>query len=190
MTPDTNVSSIAEVVALTREAGRVERCHTTFHFGSDSNGQHSYNVANLILLLHPDPSLDLIRAALWHDVAERFTGDVPASFKRQAPAVKQAMKAAEAEIEQHYGLEVPLPDRERAWLKAADKLEFYLWAEEQVALGNAYLVPKRDQARRDLLTAEGIPEAVREFAKSYHFEPVSPTWAAKACAPRNGLLRV
>lgn len=189
MIPDTALASVDEVVALTREAGRVERSHTTFHLGSDPNGLHSYNVANLILLLHPDPSIDLLRAALWHDVPERFTGDMPSTFKRQCPEVRAAMKAAEAQIEHHYGLDIPLCDAEKAWLKAADKLEFYLWAEEQAAMGNAYIAPKRDQARAELLSAECIPPAVREFVQDYHFEPVKSCWAERVTPARNGYLR-
>lgn len=88
--------------------------------------------------MHPNPSLALIKAAAWHDVAEGTIGDLP------APALWENERLAGA-----YGragtdfLLKNLPEacsdlttEEINWLKAADKLDVYFFAEEQFALGN------------------------------------------------------
>lgn len=119
-----------------REGGAVERCHTVPHSGGYTNGHHSYNLAQIILTFHPDPSLNLIRASLDHDVPERWVGDTPATAKWNNPALKQALMEAEAKVEKRLGLDYKLTENEVRWLKAADILEIYIWAKEQCALGN------------------------------------------------------
>ena len=68
-------------VLAAREGGNVLRCHTVPHHGQYSVGKHSYDALSLLLLLHPNPSMNLVKATLWHDCAERFVGDMPAPAK-------------------------------------------------------------------------------------------------------------
>lgn len=131
-------------LAATREAGTVRRCHIVPHHGQYNIAQHSYGAVSLLLLLHPKPSLKLIKAVQWHDVAERWLGDVPAPAKWTHTELGEAYERAEEELLKRLGLFGELTDLEVAWLKAVDTLELWLWCrEEEEALGNAAVTPMR-----------------------------------------------
>lgn len=120
-----------------REAGQVTRSHTNVHDGKYTVGLHSFNAANLVLLYHPNPSLNLIKAVMWHDLAERHVGDVPSPILKHVPELREAYVKAEGMVFDHYGLKVPdLTTDEIGWFVTVDKLELYLWALEQAVNGN------------------------------------------------------
>lgn len=127
-----------ELVRCLREAGAVERCHTLPHCGSYTVGQHSFDALSLLLVLHPAPSVALIKAVLWHDVAERWTGDVPAIAKWADPELAELLEASEERILRKLGVQPPreLPVEDCMWLDAVDKLELWLWAKGQLRMGN------------------------------------------------------
>lgn len=128
--------SLAQRVQFLREAATVERCHQTPHFGSYSVGLHSYNAVNLLLLLHPDPSINLIKALLWHDAAERLVGDLPATALWASEELRTAAEILERRINHEWEIDVQLTDEEGLWLRAIDKLELLLWSREQIYLGH------------------------------------------------------
>ena len=130
-------------LAATREAGTVRRCHIVPHHGQYNIAQHSYGAVSLVLLLHPNPSLELIKAVQWHDVAERWLGDVPAPAKWSNPELGAAYEEAEERVLKRLGLFAQLTKEEVAWLKAVDTLELWLWCREEEALGNAAVTPMR-----------------------------------------------
>ena len=68
-------------------AGAVRRWHTNPHMAHvvDTIDGHSGRVAKMILLLHPAPSMALIRAALTHDDGEYAVGDIPGPAKSALP---------------------------------------------------------------------------------------------------------
>ncbi len=85
---------------------------------------HQCRVAQIILALHHDPSVYLLKAALTHDVGEYVVGDLPYDFKRDNPL--QASQHALMETiarETICGPDPVLTDEETAWLKLADRLE-------------------------------------------------------------------
>jgi 5'-deoxynucleotidase YfbR-like HD superfamily hydrolase len=129
--------ALARVKAI-REGGRVARFHTLPMPERQSVAAHSWGVATLILALHPNPSINLIKAALWHDVAEGATGDVPASAKRRWPKINEAMLDAEADVEVLVGLAVALTAEEATWLRCCDLLELALTSLDQLRLGNRH----------------------------------------------------
>lgn len=120
-----------------RRGGEVKRCHTIPIAGEYLNSTHQWNVVTLLLLLHPAPSLALIRACQFHDVAEHRYGDMPAQAKWEAPEVYGALQRLETRHLFHLGLAENLTKQDQDWLHALDKLELWLWAHEQVRdLGN------------------------------------------------------
>lgn len=121
-----------------REGGMVERAHTVPHHGSYSVAAHSYNVAQIIITFHGNPSVELICAALDHDVPERWVGDTPSCAKWLSPDLKDSLKVAEEAVEDRFRIGHALTFEERRWLRAADILELYLWAQEQVFAGNRF----------------------------------------------------
>lgn len=113
-------------------AGRVNRWHTNPDLAhtNDRIDGHGARVARIILALHPDPSLDLIRAALIHDDGESVVGDVKAPFKDDRPDIADALADAEGEaVEAIWGRGYVVERIDgAAWLKFADRLDAYMWA--------------------------------------------------------------
>lgn len=115
-------------------AGLVARWHTNPELAhtNDRIDGHSGRVARIILMLHPDPSVALLRAALIHDDGEHAVGDVKAPCKDEFPDFAAAL----GEIEAHaradiWGLQEVFSDlspEDRQWLKFADRLDAYMWA--------------------------------------------------------------
>ncbi len=118
------------------QAGCVKRCHTVPSSEYQTTGLHSWGVAIIILNAHPNPSLQLIKAALQHDMAELWLGDVPATAKWRFSELSEAYKKAEVIIERENNLAVELTDIEYMWLKAADILELAYWCELQRSMGS------------------------------------------------------
>jgi 5'-deoxynucleotidase YfbR-like HD superfamily hydrolase len=126
-------------VKAIREAAFVSRCHAKTLFREYSVGHHSFNMAALISILHPNPSPTLYRAVLWHDVPERWTGDIPTPLKQQFPEIKEKLAAFETILLEQLTPAFDLNRAEKQWLKAVDMLDLWLWAREEVALGNTSL---------------------------------------------------
>jgi len=125
-------------IALTRNGGHVKRWHTKQIIGEQTVGHHSFGVVSLLLILHPNPSLDLLRAAMWHDMAEQVTGDVPSPILRSEHEFGTCHDKIEAEFMRNklFVRMDHLPFNDHSWLWACDKLECLLFCREQVALGN------------------------------------------------------
>jgi hypothetical protein len=113
-------------------SGRVMRWHTNPHMagtGDRLDGHHA-RVAQIILEKHPEPSVALLRAALTHDVGEMIVGDLPADMKRQMPEVAERHALVEAVSRDTISGAFPdLSESEETWLRYADRLDAYLWAQ-------------------------------------------------------------
>lgn len=119
-----------------RAGGAVKRYHTFPTHGNQDVGAHSHAVALFILSFHPNPSLNLIKACLFHDLAEYDTGDCPANVKWAFPVMDNMLKLAESNIDQQLKIDVELTAEEEKWLKCADTLEYCLYSLDQRRLGN------------------------------------------------------
>jgi len=161
-------------VLATREAGTVRRCHIFPHHGPYNIAQHSYGAVSLLLLLHPEPSLNLVKAVLWHDVGERWLGDMPAPAKWDNPELGRVYEEAEQKLLARLGLAQELTDEELNWLKAVDTLDLWLWCREEEALGNEAVTAKR-RACEEVMEKRGLegslPEPVRAFYVSAKQQP-------------------
>lgn len=156
-------------VLAAREGGNVLRCHTVPHHGQYSVGKHSYDSLSLLLLLHPEPSMNLVKAVLWHDCAERFVGDMPAPAKWLNQALGEEYEKAEREAQEASGLALPdLTEEEQNWLTAVDRVELLLWAEEQSALGNRHIQGLMTASWGWLAqNAAKVPQEVRDFVEGF-----------------------
>lgn len=122
-------------VKILRESGDVKRCHIIPHHGQYDVARHSYGVACLITVLHPNPSAQLLMAALTHDAAERWTGDIPSPFKSSMGDIGTEVEVAVAEA-LDLNLDLYLDATDRLWVKACDQLDLLLWAFDQRKNGN------------------------------------------------------
>lgn len=112
-------------------SGRVRRWHTNpaLSWTSDYNDGHQGRVAQYLLMLHPSPTLDLIRAALIHDAGEWAIGDVNALVKARYPDWQAWIAMIEEdEIEAIFGTFPDLSPQDARWLKFADRLDAWIWA--------------------------------------------------------------
>lgn len=127
-------------VGLLRNGGNVKRWHTHPLIGEQTDAAHSWGVASLYLLLCPEPTMTLLKAMMWHDMAEQEVGDTSSPALMRNPALGTAYVEAEKKyLEAKFGLVVGMLAREeRAWLDGCDKLECFLFCREQLFLGNRY----------------------------------------------------
>lgn len=113
-------------------AGFVRRWHTNPDLAHtcDRIDGHSGRVARIILALHPDPSVALLRAALIHDDGESVVGDIPSSAKTDNWGLE--LKDLEDNARDCLWLGMPFisdfGETDARWLKFADRLDAYMWA--------------------------------------------------------------
>lgn len=176
------------------EAGNTRRWHTMPHHDVNLVATHSWGVAVFILAMHdgnpstdeldapPGPSPELIRAALLHDIHERWSGDGPSPARRDVPA----LQAGEDEVQHRFWAwaeplwadephpELCLSARDRVWLKLADAAEAWLWTEHQLHLGNLHVAQAnhgcwagvekiiRTHGHTTFVDADGLLQAIRD----------------------------
>lgn len=168
-----NSESLHEQTLDPRRAGQVTRYHTWPRVREQSVGEHSWQVARVVLALWPDAPRHVLVHCLFHDVGE-VVGDLPYPMKRNDPVLRQRME--HAEFCAHLGMCLPwqlpapveLSAEEKAVFKLAEYIEFWEWALYEISLGNqnARLVMTRGQAEIERLLDE-MPEDVREAADRY-----------------------
>lgn len=91
--------------------------------------EHHCRVAQILLALHPDPTVTLIDAALHHDCGEILTGDVPGPFKAAHPVTAEVLRCANFSAAQDLGISPAITPEDRAWIKFADMLSAWLHVE-------------------------------------------------------------
>jgi hypothetical protein len=91
---------------------------------AQTNADHQGRCVQLLMILHPNPSVELIRAVAFHDAAELITGDMRGPFKRAAPLIGELLEQAENQIRAEMGVDpFELTETDRAWLRTLDQLE-------------------------------------------------------------------
>lgn len=121
----------------------------------------------MLLLLHPDPSPELVRAVIFHDVAERWTGDMPAPMKWWInPRAGTMVAETEAEILIELDLARRLSLEDTKWLKALDILELFLFAKDELNLGNHHMQELHNVCHRLIFNSEATPPEILTWARS------------------------
>lgn len=112
---------------LKLRGGGVTRYHVEPGCAAQTVADHSWRVAVIAHELWPERP-HLVMAALYHDVAEGLTGDMPAPIKRLGDA-KETVRALESIFHSHVGVHAhtdDLLDEDVVRLKCADYLELVL----------------------------------------------------------------
>ncbi len=109
----------------------------------DDTDAHAARCCRLLLALKPDASANLIAATLHHDVAERFTGDVPWQAKQDG-TLRDTLVRLEIRETMRLGLTEPRDRTEADWVKLVDRLDAYLWCQ---------MVDRAELAKPDWRTA-------------------------------------
>lgn len=125
---------------MIREAGHTRRCHGTKIIGEQTVAEHSFHVAMLCIeICQGKASAELLKAALYHDLPECETGDVPAPVKWKSPAVAGALEEMEQEFNERHNLHVSITAEELIILKWADSLELAFFCVDQLMMGNRFV---------------------------------------------------
>lgn len=123
------------------DGSEVVRYHTVTTLQRETVGHHSHGVAMIALLLEPMASRQVLMAALFHDLAEHKTGDIPAPAKREF-GIGDKVENLERRLMRDAGLVMPelLPQEART-VKLADIAQGALFCLREVQLGNSRLRP-------------------------------------------------
>jgi 5'-deoxynucleotidase YfbR-like HD superfamily hydrolase len=125
-------------ITYIRKGMNVQRFHTTNLIVGETVGHHSANVAMLCMQILPECRAELIAAALVHDLAEQYTGDVPAQAKWASAALKAALDGMEDEYQR---FSYDLTPRELRVLKQADMLDLCFKCLDELYMGNRTVLP-------------------------------------------------
>lgn len=122
-------------VRYARSGGSIERCHQRPHLLRYSVGHHTFDMMTLLTICwragHGGqlPSANLLIAAMAHDIGgEPITGDINSPIKAMLGA---KLEAVDQRGEEFLGFDVPLTEEEALYLRAADKVECYLWVVDE-----------------------------------------------------------
>ena len=129
-----------------RFAGALIRYHTWPTLRKQSNAEHMWNVARILLAVFPEVSRSLLDRALFHDIGEIRTGDLPYPIKADNPVLKSEVNRLEAEQLAFYHEVWGVPNLTASagygpglWLlKMCDMIEMMEFATEECNLGNMY----------------------------------------------------
>lgn len=136
--------TIGEKAEFLRAGGYTRRYHGWRTLMDDPVGIHSFNVVNILLLIRPNASRELIIACIRHDGAEWVTGDPPSTAKRAVPGLKEAMDGYERATWLGAGFSAPTADltaKEKLELKLADYLDGMMYCAQELAMGNRLIIP-------------------------------------------------
>ena len=137
----------------------VKRYHTVTTLTSETVGHHSHGVALLCLLFDPKASRELLMSAMYHDLAEFQTGDIPSPAKREF-GIGGKVDELEKRLMTAAGIETPyLTPAERRTLKLSDVAQGALFCAREISLGNK---PMRRVFDRYLSYAEELMLVGRE----------------------------
>lgn len=134
--------SIGPTLMTLMEGGTVERWHVE-RIPGQSVAAHSHGVAVIICFIVPQAELTarLLQAALFHDLAEKLSGDLPAPVKWDYPDMAKFLDRLSEDVEAALGINVFLSPREKVILKIADYLDAMFYCYEQRKRGNRYADP-------------------------------------------------
>lgn len=163
------MNKIRQVLAL-REGGNVRRAHTIPHQGDYTVGKHSFDMVCLVFALNPEPSVELIRACILHDIPERWVGDIPATAKWYSIQLGAAATQAEESVQKAWNLEYQLNEEDASWLHAVDRLEFFLWCHDQLQSGNQHVRTSKESVENWFVKNwDKLPLPVRELLDNFEW---------------------
>jgi hypothetical protein len=128
-------------IEFLRQAGYVSRMHVNRVINGYDSNEHVHNMTNLLLVLHPDPSVRLVKLVHWHDVGEYGSGDVPSPPKALF-GFGECNNLVEKKVREFMGFELDdVTEEETRWVKSLDWLEFWMFLQDQLSLGNQFVQP-------------------------------------------------
>jgi len=162
------------VTEIKWNAGRIDRWHAHPTLHPQTVADHTYGVMQWLRCVVPEVALskNLMLAALDHDVAEYWTGDIPYTAKRMYPDLQKAISEAEIDIHERLNATYNLIKEEMGWLKFADLTEMGFYAIREHTMGNGFMDPVMeniigdlDRICNDQGTTAGMADILNFFTK-------------------------
>ena len=159
----------------------IERWGLMYNIHTENIQEHSHQVAAIAHILallrnkYFDGTLNVERCvvlALYHDMSEVITGDLPTPIKYFSPEIKKAYKEIEevahdkllsflpADLQSEFhSIFAPIPADKAHWeiVKAADKISAYVKCQEELKTGNQEFSHAADVIH-DAIQNLGLPE--------------------------------
>lgn len=179
----TRGANLKELLQFISEGGSVIRYHTRPGIKPDTDAHHSHGVAMLCSILAGSSgetgctlaSVNLLMAALTHDLAEQKVGDMSAPAKR-ALGIRDLLQDFESDELKAYWLDYNqhLTEDEAVILKLADCFDGMLYCCRELALGNrnALLIWRRYCTYVTSITAGGMLPIGISLRASMMFESI------------------
>lgn len=119
-------------------AGGVKRWHTKDTIKEQTLASHQWGVALICMQIKPG-DVQLLEAALCHDLGEVVTGDIP--YPKE-PEMRRLTETAEARFARDNNLPIVflLDEEQSACLRWADMFEALMFAQRETELGNTYML--------------------------------------------------
>ena len=117
------------------QSGNVVRFHSQIGMDKQKNSEHQWEVALILQYIYPGCSKPLLLAALTHDAAEYYTGDIPFPVKQANPELKNVLERMEQDWEKRNGVHFNLHAEEKDFLKIADTLSGMFYCVQQAREG-------------------------------------------------------
>jgi len=128
--------TIKDRINFINDGASVMRFHARPGIKTETDGHHSHMVVMLCYMLSPlMPSAELLMTAATHDLAEQYSGDVPAPTKWALGLSEQWAGLENKQLEK-YGLRFVITGAEARILSMADSLAGMLYCCREAALGN------------------------------------------------------
>lgn len=166
-----DMSAKIEKAWAVREGGDVKRLHVVPVHTDPSVARHSWNMAALLWLLHPNPSKNLLLSCILHDCNERWVGDTPAPVKYSMfPDLGREIKKAEEVVDEIMGFAPHLNEHEKNWRRGVDLLELLMYAQAEIAMGNRNMQATHDNVRAHIVESSWVPEPIVDFARQLRWQ--------------------
>lgn len=172
-----------------RMAGQVQRYHVWPVLQPQTNSEHSWQVARIVLAIYPEASSALMQAALFHDIGEQSTGDIPFPVKSEHAVLKATMDYLEERaclLMAPWGLPNPtrLSEHDAHILKFADLIEMMEKGLQERLLGNRFadLIIRRTYEKA-MLRLDFLSSDVRRRAQNYVQKRLQ-AWPSEVVSPK------
>jgi 5'-deoxynucleotidase YfbR-like HD superfamily hydrolase len=118
------------------DGAETERYHTIRTLQRETVGHHSHGVAMFVVLMGGGE--EVLRAALYHDLAEHILGDIPSPAKKKY-GIGEQVNELEDQLLKSVGFGIALGDRSKRILKFADIFQGMSFCTREVKMGNTKL---------------------------------------------------
>ena len=171
------VCGTTDRLELALAGGDVVRYHTEGPLRKQPVSEHSWRVVIILLHFWPESGRHVICAAIYHDVAERWTGDVPAQIKWHDPQLADHLRGAEQAYHAH--MRFPHPEHlsagESRCVEIADRIEAAITCRSQTSR-NAHRIYQRLQERIEMLS-KMLDPVKREMILAFMTRLDSDDWS-------------